>query len=233
MSGMLRAVTGKLKDIASDIITIRTGTVASDYAPMTSTQVTLDNDPDGVLVQALCLNQPLAVNTRVMMVAYPPRGLAIVGTMGQLPTTVDSGWIAPTLTNSWVNYGSGYELAGYRLIGNQMHLRGTLKNGVVGSAILTLPVGFRPTAGHVIVPSIIGILPLQTGTVAGGPTPNLTGAASAGTAHTHDLQGHNHSKGTFAVQDVAIPLQIGTDGVVLQYQGTNSYISINCSFFID
>ena len=80
----LRVVTGKLRDLASDIVTVRTGTVVSDYASMTSTLVTLDNDGDAAQVQALCLTQPLPMNTRVMMVAYPPRGLVIIGTMAEL-----------------------------------------------------------------------------------------------------------------------------------------------------
>lgn len=69
----------KIAQVASEIVTVRTGTVVSDYASMTQTMVTLDNDPDQSTVQALALNGPLPSGARVMMVAYPPRGLAIIG----------------------------------------------------------------------------------------------------------------------------------------------------------
>lgn len=57
----------------------------------------------------------------------------------------DSGWIAPTLLNSWVNYGSGLANAGYRKIGNLVRLRGIVKDGTGAVAIFTLPSGYRPT----------------------------------------------------------------------------------------
>jgi len=77
----LSLVAGRLKEIASDIVTVRTGTVVSDYAPMSQTLVVLDNDPDSTTVSALALNGPLQSGARVMMIAYPPRGLVVVGTM--------------------------------------------------------------------------------------------------------------------------------------------------------
>lgn len=88
INSWLKPVTGKLKELASDIVTVRTGTVISDFAAMTSTIVVLDNDPDGAQVQALALSGPLPTQTRVMMVAYPPRGLAIVGTMAAVPPMI-------------------------------------------------------------------------------------------------------------------------------------------------
>jgi ribosome modulation factor len=59
----------------------------------------------------------------------------------------DTAWTAPTLTNSWVNYGSGgYGNAGYRKDADGfVHLRGLVKNGSsVGATIFTLPAGYRP-----------------------------------------------------------------------------------------
>lgn len=91
MSGILpsglRLVAGKLKDIASDIVTVRTGTVVSDYASMSQTLVTLDNDPEQASVQALALNGALPSGARVLLIAYPPRGLVIVGSMDQIEPT--------------------------------------------------------------------------------------------------------------------------------------------------
>jgi hypothetical protein len=65
----------------------------------------------------------------------------------------DSGWIAVLggvgFQNSWVNYGSGYSSAAYRLTGNVVRITGTVKSGAAGSVIFTLPSGFRPTVGYV------------------------------------------------------------------------------------
>ena len=60
-------------------------------------------------------------------------------------TTGTFGWFAPTLGNSWVNYGSGLTPAGYLLdpFGN-VHIRGALKDGTLGSAAFTLPAALRP-----------------------------------------------------------------------------------------
>lgn len=58
-------------------------------------------------------------------------------------------WIAPTFQNSWVNYGTPHNVAGYYrdpLV--VVHLRGVVKSGTVasGTPIFTLPVGYRPAA---------------------------------------------------------------------------------------
>lgn len=55
--------------------------------------------------------------------------------------------IEPTFTNSWVNYGGSYETAGYwKDQNNIVHLKGFIKNGTIGAAAFTLPVGYRPSA---------------------------------------------------------------------------------------
>jgi len=53
--------------------------------------------------------------------------------------------IVPTLIGSWVNYGGANNTAGYWKdpLGN-IHLKGTIKNGVVNNAAFQLPVGYRP-----------------------------------------------------------------------------------------
>lgn len=62
---------------------------------------------------------------------------------------IDTGWIAVVFENSWVNYGSGFEEAAYRKIGDRVQLRGLVKSGTVGAAIFTLPVGFRPAGQNI------------------------------------------------------------------------------------
>lgn len=57
-------------------------------------------------------------------------------------------WIAPTLLNSWVNYASGWETAGYYKDSlGIVHVRGLVRSGTVGSPILNLPAGYRPALG--------------------------------------------------------------------------------------
>lgn len=57
-----------------------------------------------------------------------------------------SAFTAPTLTNSWVNFGGGTLAdAGYLLFGGVVHLRGTIKSGTIGLSAFTLPTGYRPS----------------------------------------------------------------------------------------
>lgn len=66
------------------------------------------------------------------------------GTAYELVETI-AGWIAPTLLNSWVNYGSGYNPAGYYKDAlGVVHLRGMLKNGTIGLQMFILSAGYRP-----------------------------------------------------------------------------------------
>ena len=56
-------------------------------------------------------------------------------------------WQTPTLLNGWVNYGSGYNPAGYfKDSSGVVHLRGLVKSGGfdVFGGIFTLPIGYRP-----------------------------------------------------------------------------------------
>lgn len=254
MSGLLpsglRLVAGKLKDLASDIVTVRTGTVVSDYAPATQTLVTLDNDPEQASVQAIATNGSMPSGTRVWMIAYPPRGLAVVGAFSGLSVfeletqiaalqaaSADTGWIAPTLTNTWANYASGFQSAAYRKIGNQVFIRGLVKDGVVGGAtpIFTMPVGFRPTAGIVMYAGISAATRVTAGST-GGPSPNSTGAQiGAAPAHTHDLQGHGHTPGSLTSSNMGARIDVSTGGAVALNDTThsNAYVGLWGSFFID
>jgi hypothetical protein len=67
-------------------------------------------------------------------------------------STPDNGWIAPTLLNSWINYGSGYNDAGYRINAlGEVHLKGLIKNGTttIGTNIFLLPTGYRPAQTYI------------------------------------------------------------------------------------
>jgi hypothetical protein len=54
-------------------------------------------------------------------------------------------WTAPTLLNSWVNYGSGFQDCQYRRVGDMVQVRGLIKSGTI-AVIFNLPAGFRPPA---------------------------------------------------------------------------------------
>lgn len=59
----------------------------------------------------------------------------------------DTVWTAPTLLNSWVNFGSGNQVAGFfRDANGFVHLRGMVKSGTLTLAAFTLPAGYRPSA---------------------------------------------------------------------------------------
>ncbi len=66
-------------------------------------------------------------------------------------------WQTPSLQNSWVNFGSGFEDAQYYKDSfGIVHLKGLIKDGTTaaGTAIFTLPSGYRPAARHVF-PTVI------------------------------------------------------------------------------
>jgi len=61
-------------------------------------------------------------------------------------------WAAPTLGASWVNFGSGYTSAGYRMDKQgRVWVRGLIKSGTTTDAtvLFTLPSGYRP-AGNIL-----------------------------------------------------------------------------------
>lgn len=66
------------------------------------------------------------------------------GRPSPLPATTEQ-FIAPTLGNSWVNFGLQYNPAGYYKdpLGI-VHLRGMIKSGVLDTGAFTLPAGYRP-----------------------------------------------------------------------------------------
>lgn len=58
---------------------------------------------------------------------------------------IGGAWTAPTLTNSWVNYGSGHANAAFRKTADgSVALRGSIKLGTVSQIACTLPTGYAP-----------------------------------------------------------------------------------------
>jgi len=68
------------------------------------------------------------------------------------------GWVACTLVNSWVAYGSPRANPEYRIAGGVVHLRGMLKSGTWGATMFTLPVGARPTETRFLPTMSNGVL---------------------------------------------------------------------------
>jgi hypothetical protein len=65
--------------------------------------------------------------------------------------TISNGnsWIAPTLINSWADYGSSFAPVGYKKYADGIvRLRGLVKNGSQTTNAFVLPVGFRPGYYH-------------------------------------------------------------------------------------
>jgi hypothetical protein len=58
---------------------------------------------------------------------------------------IDQSWQTPTLLNSWANYSSSFNPAGYWLDAlSIVHFRGVIAGGSQGTTIFTLPAGYRP-----------------------------------------------------------------------------------------
>ena len=66
-------------------------------------------------------------------------------TLYSLSVKSQQAWIAPTLLNGWVNF--DITAASCQYMKDSMgfvHLKGLVKNGVIGAVLFTLPVGYRP-----------------------------------------------------------------------------------------
>lgn len=121
-------------------------TVDSYDATTGKAQARLDHD--AVPISMVSMVGALIADQRVYVLRIPPSGNFIVG-------LVDSDWITPTLLNSWVNFGAGFQGARFRRLSTgQVEVQGLVKNGTgPSSVVFTLPTGYRPT-GHMIFASI-------------------------------------------------------------------------------
>ncbi len=102
----------------------------------------------------------------------------VLGTVGG-----DSGWIAPTLGNSWVNYGGTFQVAQYRKHGDVVRIRGVIKSGTINAVAFTLPAGYIPPAD------------LQFAVVSNGAygTLQVNGAGNANPGQVTPVNGNNVS----------------------------------------
>ena len=76
-------------------------------------------------------------------------GGTIAGATLSTSTITQESWTAPTLLNSWVNFGSPFQTARYRKDASGIvHVQGLIKDGTAtdGTTLFTLPAGYRPDA---------------------------------------------------------------------------------------
>ena len=163
---------------------------------------------------------------------------------GLLVATADTGWTSVLaagagdgrFTNSWVNYGSGYETARYRKIGNQVFIEGLVANGTAGSSVFTLPVGYRPLTNKLRTGLVYQVLTgtnVNTGNnFTDGANITNTGNQTAGTAHVHP-HAHQHQV-NLTLTNFGWRIDINTAGqVIVASAYSNLYAAIGVSFFID
>lgn len=96
----------------------------------------------------------LAVHGWLCTVSGTPGTWAECSYQANAPTA--TGWTAPTLLNGWVNYGAGFNDAGYMKDAHGfVHLKGLLKDGTTTklTPFFNLPAGFRPAAQHIFAAS--------------------------------------------------------------------------------
>lgn len=93
----------------------------------------------------------------------------------------DTSWtVVSAFSNSWANYGSGYDPAAYRKEGDWVKLRGLIAGGTNAQIAFTLPTGYRPPYQQIypsLQNSVFGRVDVQT-TGAVLINPNGTGSTA-------------------------------------------------------
>lgn len=115
-------------------------TTIGDWTPSTLTKwirdLFLNQPPDflpNLKSEQLRVTKTLVVDDKIEIATEP--AFRQIGRTGQ-----------PVFENGWVNFGSGWQVAGFQRDGfGWVHLRGIIKSGTVGSTAFTLPPGYRPT----------------------------------------------------------------------------------------
>ena len=150
----LRQVSGTCSALNGDVVECTSGTftVTSPVAS-SGARFTVSNIGDGAITvsaaSGVIYGPGLGSGASSFALSVPGAYAALTsdGTNWFLIAGIpDTGWIAPSLINSWANYGGGYTSAGYRKVGDIVQLRGALTGGTIGLAGFTLPAGYRPMA---------------------------------------------------------------------------------------
>jgi hypothetical protein len=120
---------------------------------------------------------PLVIGNGNMTQASFNKFTAYTGTAASVPA---SPWIAPSLLNSWVNFGAPLENVGYfKDAAGVVHITGTVKSGTSNSAaIFTLPAGYRPANELLIAVDSNGAHCNMTVLANGTVGPNTSGSTT-------------------------------------------------------
>jgi hypothetical protein len=141
----LTAVREAINAVARKLVVVRLGTVVSSHAAQDRTQVVLDNDDTGTPVEALGLNQSYAVGSRVACLAYPTKGLLVLGPLSTVPSGYPIRFAGGLAGTGTITYG---DANGARFL----HVRGVGGGGAGGGAAATgagvNSVGGGGQAGH-------------------------------------------------------------------------------------
>lgn len=151
------ALIRELREHAQQVNALSEGRMAARYTASTAAPTT-GQHAQGDFVH----NSAPTVNTFTGSVIHGwlctvggiPGSWAECSYLANAPTA--TAWTAPTLLNSWVNFGSRFNDAGYIKDANGfVHLRGLIKSGTttVETAFFNLPSGFRPSSEYIFTTS--------------------------------------------------------------------------------
>lgn len=113
---------------------------------------------------------------------------------------VGSGWTNLSLNANWSAYGSGYGVPAYKVEGSFVRLRGLCRHATGFSSANNIA-----NVGATLAPKLREIFAVATSQAI------TTGAASAGTAHTHNFTGYTGRLDVVADGNLAIQASSSTD----------------------
>lgn len=113
-AGDVNPYTKAIQGVKASVPVVRTGTCQSSANPVTgAVTVSLDNDPQNTPVTAISAADLLGVGVRVVLLAYPPQGLLVVGRLdsnGAFTSLTTTGSIA---AGSGITAGGGITVGGF------------------------------------------------------------------------------------------------------------------------
>lgn len=97
------------------------------------------------------------VLSNITFTGNPTTSTAIASTIGA--TTMSTPYTAVTYTNSYVDYGSGFQASGYyKDACGIVHVVINAKSGTAAASVCTLPAGYRPVANNLVCADVDGAI---------------------------------------------------------------------------
>lgn len=128
------------------------GVVVTDDGPGGRTQVNISGAAAGAATETAAGIGEIATDTEIQTVLDTSTFRNFLVSAYRLRQELDRrftlpAWIAPTLLNGWLNFGSPNANAGYyKDAQGFVILRGLIKDGTMSSAAFNLPAGYRPAS---------------------------------------------------------------------------------------